>query len=197
MDMDDVVMLSPTGGTSGKPKGVMNTHRSLPDLCRALPARLPLTGQRATGQSCRCADDAYRGPAVAAVYRAGWYGGDGRQTGARADVGGNRQLPGHRVFPATDGDLQAAGTAGDRAGGFLLGEVPDVRRRTDVDREAEKSHQAVGADHDRRLRPDRGTRQHRLPAARSAPGGRCAGFRRAVVLGGTPQPSGPGRDHGR
>ena len=28
-DMDDVVMLSPTGGTTGSPKGVMNTHRSL------------------------------------------------------------------------------------------------------------------------------------------------------------------------
>jgi acyl-CoA synthetase (AMP-forming)/AMP-acid ligase II len=27
-DMDDVVMLSSTGGTTGKPKGVMNTHRS-------------------------------------------------------------------------------------------------------------------------------------------------------------------------
>ena len=26
--MDDVVMLSPTGGTTGMPKGVMNTHRS-------------------------------------------------------------------------------------------------------------------------------------------------------------------------
>lgn len=28
-EMDDVVMLSPTGGTTGKPKGVMNTHRSV------------------------------------------------------------------------------------------------------------------------------------------------------------------------
>ncbi|MES2127475.1 MAG: AMP-binding protein [Pseudomonadota bacterium] len=28
VDMDDLVMLSPTGGTTGKPKGVMNTHRS-------------------------------------------------------------------------------------------------------------------------------------------------------------------------
>jgi acyl-CoA synthetase (AMP-forming)/AMP-acid ligase II len=28
-DMDDVVMLSPTGGTTGAPKGVMNTHRSV------------------------------------------------------------------------------------------------------------------------------------------------------------------------
>jgi acyl-CoA synthetase (AMP-forming)/AMP-acid ligase II len=27
-DMDDVIMLSPTGGTTGMPKGVMNTHRS-------------------------------------------------------------------------------------------------------------------------------------------------------------------------
>ncbi len=28
VEMDDVVMLSPTGGTTGMPKGVMNTHRS-------------------------------------------------------------------------------------------------------------------------------------------------------------------------
>ncbi len=28
VNMDDVVMLSPTGGTTGMPKGVMNTHRS-------------------------------------------------------------------------------------------------------------------------------------------------------------------------
>lgn len=28
-DMDDVVAVSPTGGTTGSPKGVMNTHRSL------------------------------------------------------------------------------------------------------------------------------------------------------------------------
>lgn len=26
--MDDVVAVSPTGGTTGVPKGVMNTHRS-------------------------------------------------------------------------------------------------------------------------------------------------------------------------
>ena len=28
VDLDDVIMLSPTGGTTGHPKGVMNTHRS-------------------------------------------------------------------------------------------------------------------------------------------------------------------------
>ena len=28
VDLDDVIMLSPTGGTTGSPKGVMNTHRS-------------------------------------------------------------------------------------------------------------------------------------------------------------------------
>jgi acyl-CoA synthetase (AMP-forming)/AMP-acid ligase II len=28
-EMDDVIMLSPTGGTTGMPKGVMNTHRSV------------------------------------------------------------------------------------------------------------------------------------------------------------------------
>ncbi len=32
-DMDDFVMLSTTGGTTGMPKGVMNTHRSLQTFC--------------------------------------------------------------------------------------------------------------------------------------------------------------------
>ncbi len=33
VDMDDVVMLSATGGTTGAPKGVMNTHRSTQTFC--------------------------------------------------------------------------------------------------------------------------------------------------------------------
>ena len=33
VDMDDVVMLSATGGTTGTPKGVMNTHRSVQTFC--------------------------------------------------------------------------------------------------------------------------------------------------------------------
>ena len=32
-DMDDVIMLSATGGTTGLPKGVMNTHRSTQTFC--------------------------------------------------------------------------------------------------------------------------------------------------------------------
>ncbi len=33
VDLDDVVMLSATGGTTGMPKGVMNTHRSAQTFC--------------------------------------------------------------------------------------------------------------------------------------------------------------------
>jgi len=33
VDMDDVVFLGATGGTTGKPKGVMNTHRSMQTFC--------------------------------------------------------------------------------------------------------------------------------------------------------------------
>jgi acyl-CoA synthetase (AMP-forming)/AMP-acid ligase II len=33
VDMDEVMMLSSTGGTTGMPKGVMNTHRSLQTFC--------------------------------------------------------------------------------------------------------------------------------------------------------------------
>jgi acyl-CoA synthetase (AMP-forming)/AMP-acid ligase II len=32
-DPDDIVMISPTGGTTGLPKGVMNSHRSLTNAC--------------------------------------------------------------------------------------------------------------------------------------------------------------------
>jgi acyl-CoA synthetase (AMP-forming)/AMP-acid ligase II len=33
VDMDDMILLSSTGGTTGMPKGVMNTHRSLQTFC--------------------------------------------------------------------------------------------------------------------------------------------------------------------
>jgi len=33
VDLDDMVALSPTGGTTGTPKGVMNTHRSMQTFC--------------------------------------------------------------------------------------------------------------------------------------------------------------------
>ncbi len=33
VDLDDVIMLSATGGTTGAPKGVMNTHRSVQTFC--------------------------------------------------------------------------------------------------------------------------------------------------------------------
>jgi acyl-CoA synthetase (AMP-forming)/AMP-acid ligase II len=36
VDLDDVVTLSATGGTTGRPKGVMNTHRSLQTMCAHL-----------------------------------------------------------------------------------------------------------------------------------------------------------------
>jgi acyl-CoA synthetase (AMP-forming)/AMP-acid ligase II len=36
VDLDDVVVVSATGGTTGRPKGVMNTHRSLQTMCAHL-----------------------------------------------------------------------------------------------------------------------------------------------------------------
>lgn len=44
--MDDVVMLSPTGGTTGRPKGVMNTHRSLQNFIAHFMLAYPYPGQR-------------------------------------------------------------------------------------------------------------------------------------------------------
>ena len=44
--MDDVVVLSPTGGTTGAPKGVMNTHRVFQTCFAHFMTALPYDGQR-------------------------------------------------------------------------------------------------------------------------------------------------------
>jgi acyl-CoA synthetase (AMP-forming)/AMP-acid ligase II len=41
VDLDDVVTLSATGGTTGRPKGVMNTHRTLQTMCAHLMIGCP------------------------------------------------------------------------------------------------------------------------------------------------------------
>ena len=41
VDLDDVVVVSATGGTTGRPKGVMNTHRSLQTMCAHLMIGCP------------------------------------------------------------------------------------------------------------------------------------------------------------
>ena len=44
VDLDDVVMLSSTGGTTGRPKGVMNTHRSAQTFCAHFMIGCPYVG---------------------------------------------------------------------------------------------------------------------------------------------------------
>ena len=44
VDLDDVVMLSATGGTTGMPKGVMNTHRSAQTFCAHFMIGCPYEG---------------------------------------------------------------------------------------------------------------------------------------------------------
>ncbi|MEN8719498.1 MAG: AMP-binding protein, partial [Oceanococcaceae bacterium] len=46
VDMDDVVMLSATGGTTGKPKGVMNTHRSVQTFIAHFMISCPYAGNQ-------------------------------------------------------------------------------------------------------------------------------------------------------
>ncbi len=44
VDLDDVIALSPTGGTTGAPKGVMNTHRSVQTFCAHFLMTCPYPG---------------------------------------------------------------------------------------------------------------------------------------------------------
>ncbi|MDA8486265.1 AMP-binding protein [Pseudomonas resinovorans] len=44
VDLDDVIMLSATGGTTGAPKGVMNTHRSVQTFCAHFMMRCSYAG---------------------------------------------------------------------------------------------------------------------------------------------------------
>ena len=45
-DLDEVVAISPTGGTTGTPKGVMNTHRSLQTFCAHFMMAFPYEADR-------------------------------------------------------------------------------------------------------------------------------------------------------
>ena len=88
-------MLSSTGGTTGMPKGVMNTHRSTQTFCAHFMIGSPLRRRGEAGQPRGRADDAHRRPAVRAVHGA-------RRHGRRRDQARSRRccsaaIPKYRV----------------------------------------------------------------------------------------------------
>ena len=82
--LDDVVAVMPTGGTTGKSKGVMNTHRSFQAFCANFMITCSYRRRRADRQPRGGADDAHGRRAVAAVHRARRHRRRPHQAGALA-----------------------------------------------------------------------------------------------------------------
>ena len=191
-------MLSATGGTTGMPKGVMNTHRSAQTFCAHFmigcpygaddrPVNLAAAPMTHTAGLLSVPCTA-RGGTVVVVTKP--------DPGAAA--GGDPEVQGHRALPAADGDLPAAGHPGPGTQGRLLvAEVLHVRRGADVGGEAQAGDRGHRPGDDGRLRPDRGAGVDRLPAAGRALRGRQDRFRRAPVVRRAPESADPRRDHER
>jgi acyl-CoA synthetase (AMP-forming)/AMP-acid ligase II len=74
-----VIALSPTGGTTGMPKGVMNTHRSVQTFFAHFMLACTYRDGATSGEpGCR-AHDAHRRPAVRALHGTGGHRGDREQ----------------------------------------------------------------------------------------------------------------------
>ena len=166
VDLDDVVVLSATGGTTGSPKGVMNTHRSTQTFCAHFMIELPLRGGRAAGQPGRGADHPYGRPALAALHRARRHRGSADQAGSGAPAASDTDPSSHGILSAADRDLPAAGHSGPQhESGLLVAQVLPVRGGTHVGRKAQAGHRHVRPGDDGRLWPDRGTDVDFLPDA--------------------------------
>ena len=109
VDLDDVVVVAPTGGTTGRPKGVMNTHRSYQTAFAHFMIACPY-------------DDEHRPVTLAAAPMTHTSGLLSIPVTARGGTvvvlakpdpsphaGRDPQAPGDRDLPAADGDLPAAG----------------------------------------------------------------------------------------
>ena len=192
-EMDDLAALMATGGTTGMPKGVMNTHRSLQTFVANYmiairyradeqPVNLaaaPMT-HTAGVLSMPCTA---RGGTVVILAKP--------DPAALLDA-----IAKHRVtefFLPPTVIYRLLDIPGIEQVRFLVAAVLHVRRGADVGREAQAGDHGVRSGDDRRLRPDRSAGVDFVPAPEEhfVDGKLAAG--RAPVLGRTTQSAGPRR----
>ena len=192
--VDDVAMIVGTGGTTGRPKGVVLTG-SQPggddgDHVDELPVRgrpvylalAPLT--HAAGVLCF--------PVLS-------LGGEVvvmRAPDVRGVPRPHRAARRHAYLPAADTDLHGAGPPGARQRGSLVVGVLLVRRGPDVDGPAGGGAAADRAGHGPAVRPDRGADDDLDAAAAGPLPTRRFGRDRAALVGRPAEPAGDGGGHG-
>ena len=130
--MDDVVMLTPTGGTTGMPKGVMNTHRSLQTFVAHVLMACPYNaGERPVNLVAAPMTHAAGPLTIPCTARGGTVVVVTKPDPA-PDAGCHRKAPGNRILFAPDGDLQTSGSSRNRQSRLFLGQISDLWRGTDV-----------------------------------------------------------------
>ena len=153
-----MIVLSPTGGTTGMPKGVMNTHRSVQTFfahfmmgctypADVTPVNLAAAPMTHTAGLLSVPCTAQGGTVVIVTKPDPALLLEAIQTHRVTEF----FLPPTVIYRLLDiPDLE-------QESGLLLAQVPPVRRRADVGGEAEEGHRGLRARDDGRLRPDRGT----------------------------------------
>ena len=166
VDLDDVVVLSATGGTTGSPKGVMNTHRSTQTFCAHFM------------MSCHYeADERPVNLAAAPItHTAGLLSLPCTARGGTVVVLTKpdpalllQAIPTHRVteffLPPTVIYRLLDIPDLEHESGLLVAQVLPVRGGTHVGRKAQAGHRHLRPGDDGRLWPDRGTDVDFLPDA--------------------------------
>jgi acyl-CoA synthetase (AMP-forming)/AMP-acid ligase II len=162
VDPDDVIWLGSTGGTTGKPKGVMNTHRSVQTFVAHFMIGTPyLNNQKPVNMAA-----APMTHTAGVLSHGAWrYRGGAEQTRSAVDARLDHAAQGYRVLPAADGNLPPAGYPGsEQEGRFQFAEISVLRCCTDVGGEAQAGAGSTRSGDDGWLRPDRMPRSDCLPA---------------------------------
>ncbi len=107
-EMDDVAALMATGGTTGMPKGVMNTHRSLQTFVANYMIAIRYRADERPVNLMAAPMTHTAGRAVDALHGARRHRGDPGQARSGGAAGRDRQAPRDRVLPAAHGDLPPA-----------------------------------------------------------------------------------------
>jgi acyl-coenzyme A synthetase/AMP-(fatty) acid ligase len=197
--VDDVVMLVGTGGTTGRPKGVMLTGRNIETMSALTLMSYPFQGRPrylalaplTHTAGVLCFPVLTLGGEIVIMPRPDLApAGSGRVSLA------GRAAPDHPYVPAADLDLHAARAPPAARDGPGQPAVPVVRRGPDVGQPPGGGHRRDRPGAGPAVRPDRGADDDLHPGPGRALPRRWLAGHRAAVFGGPPHPAHHGGDHG-
>ena len=163
-DLDDIALIKSSGGTTGRPKAIMQSHRS---PASGLPDHQPVHAPAKDPVHLVVAPLTHAAGATAmvALARFGTRNVIAPSTDPGVILEADRARARHAHLPAAHHDLPAAGAPGRRDARLFLARIRALRRRADVGRQAARRPGALGPGVRPVLRPVGGAGRDHLPVA--------------------------------